>query len=179
MLPPLGAARCVGKLVTLSEREAEALREVAAADAGRSTTRRDLSLLLERGRRTKTTVALSRAEARQFGDLLATGAFGSNLANPGRGLTIPRTGGGRRVLYRESQAGLTSHRLDTNFSRPLTRRSPTVGFLGAGRADRRGAFAPLRLTSLPPSAPTFLTQDVLESTPHGTTRACCERAAGA
>jgi len=64
----------------LSGREAEALRDVAATDAGRSTTRRDLSLLLERGLRTKTTVALSRAEARELADLLATGAFGSNLA---------------------------------------------------------------------------------------------------
>jgi hypothetical protein len=34
----------------------------------------------ERGLRTKTTVALSRAEARELADLLATGAFGSNLA---------------------------------------------------------------------------------------------------
>jgi hypothetical protein len=40
----------------------------------------DLSLLLERGLRTKTTVALSPAEARELADLLATGAFGSNLA---------------------------------------------------------------------------------------------------
>ena len=70
----------IGKLVTLSEREAGELRDVAAADAGRSTTRRDLSLLLERGLRTKTTLALNRAEARELADLLATGAFGSNLA---------------------------------------------------------------------------------------------------
>jgi hypothetical protein len=70
----------IGTLVTLSEREAEALRDVAAADAGRSTTRRDLSLLFERGLRTKSTVALSRAEARELADLLATGAFGSNFA---------------------------------------------------------------------------------------------------
>jgi hypothetical protein len=70
----------IGKLVTLSERAAEALRDVASADAGRSTTRRDLSLLLERGLRTKTTVALSRAEARELADLMATGAFGSSLA---------------------------------------------------------------------------------------------------
>jgi predicted O-methyltransferase YrrM len=77
---PLVQLDVIGKLVTLSEREAEALREVAAADAGRSTSRRDLSLLLERGLRTKTTVALSRAEARELADLLATGAFGSNLA---------------------------------------------------------------------------------------------------
>jgi hypothetical protein len=52
----------LGTLVTLSEREADELRDVAAADAGRSTARRDLSLLLARGLRTKSTVALSRAE---------------------------------------------------------------------------------------------------------------------
>jgi len=70
----------IGKLVTLSEREAGELRDVAAADAGRSTTRRDLSLLLERGQRTKPTVALSRAEARELADLLTRAGFGSNLA---------------------------------------------------------------------------------------------------
>jgi hypothetical protein len=70
----------IGKLVTLSEREAGELRDVAAADAGRSTTRRDLSLLLERGLRTKTTVALNRAEARDLAELLTRGGFGSNLA---------------------------------------------------------------------------------------------------
>ena len=70
----------IGQLVTLSEREAEELRDVAAGEAGRSTSRRDLSILLERGLRTKTTVALSRAEARELTDLLATGGFGSNLA---------------------------------------------------------------------------------------------------
>lgn len=70
----------IGELVTLSEREAEELRDVAAAEAGRSTSRRDLSILFERGLRTKTTVALSRAEARELADLLATGGFGSNLA---------------------------------------------------------------------------------------------------
>ena len=69
----------IGKLVTLSEREAEELRDVAAADAGRSSTRRDLSLF-ERGLRTKTTVALSRAEARDVADLLTRAGFGSNLA---------------------------------------------------------------------------------------------------
>jgi hypothetical protein len=68
----------IGKLVTLSEREAGELRDVAAADAGRSSTRRDLSLLLERGLRTKTTVALSRAEARELVETSAR--FGSNLA---------------------------------------------------------------------------------------------------
>jgi hypothetical protein len=53
------------------------LREVdAAADAGRSTTRRDLSLLLARGLRTKTTVALSRAEGRELAELLPTTGSG-------------------------------------------------------------------------------------------------------
>jgi hypothetical protein len=70
----------IGKLVTLSEREAKELRDVAAADAGRSTTRRDLSLLLERGLRTKTTVALSRAEARELAELLTSAGSSSNLA---------------------------------------------------------------------------------------------------
>jgi hypothetical protein len=70
----------IGKLVTLSEREAKELRDVAAADAGRSTTRRDLSLLLERGLRTKTTVALSRAEARELVELLTSAGSNSNLA---------------------------------------------------------------------------------------------------
>jgi hypothetical protein len=70
----------LGTLVTLSERESEELRKVAAADAGRSTTRRDLSLLLARGLNTKTTVALSRAEARELAELLATARLGSNLA---------------------------------------------------------------------------------------------------
>ena len=70
----------IGTLVTLSEREAEGLRDVAAADAGRSTSRRDLSLLLERGLRTRTTVAISRAEARELAELLTRGGFGSDLA---------------------------------------------------------------------------------------------------
>src|SRR5205085_3371549 len=48
----------IGQRVTLSEREAEELRRAAAADAGRSSARRDLSLLLERGLRTKATVAI-------------------------------------------------------------------------------------------------------------------------
>ena len=78
--PPLVTLDVLGTLVTLSEREAEELRNVAAADAGRSTTRRDLSLLLARGLRTKTTVALSRAEARELAELLPTAGLGSNLA---------------------------------------------------------------------------------------------------
>jgi len=69
----------VGKPVTLSDREAEELRDAAAADAGRSSARRDLSLLLERGLRTKRIVALNRAEARELAELLTTGEFSSNL----------------------------------------------------------------------------------------------------
>ena len=70
----------IGQLVTLSEREAEELRHAAAADAGRSTARRDLSLLLDRGLRKRTTVVLSRAEARELVELLVAGSFSTNFA---------------------------------------------------------------------------------------------------
>jgi hypothetical protein len=70
----------IGHGITLSEREAEELRHAAAADAGRSSARRDLSLPLERGLRTKETVALSRAEARELAELLASGGVGTNFA---------------------------------------------------------------------------------------------------
>jgi hypothetical protein len=70
----------IGKLVTLSERQAEELRAAAAAEAGRSSARRVLSLLLDRGLRTRTTVALSRAEARELAELLRSGGFRTDLA---------------------------------------------------------------------------------------------------
>jgi hypothetical protein len=70
----------IGKLVTLSQREAEKLRAAAAAEAGRSSARRDLSVLLERGLRTRTTVALSRAEARELAEFLRDGGFRTDLA---------------------------------------------------------------------------------------------------
>ena len=70
----------IGSLVTLSQREAEELRAAAAADAGRSSARRNLSLLLDRGLRTQTTVALSRAEARELAELLTTGGLRQDLA---------------------------------------------------------------------------------------------------
>jgi hypothetical protein len=70
----------IGKLVTLSEREAEELRAAAAAEAGRSSARRDLSVLLDRGLRTRTTIALSRAEARELSELLKSGGFRADLA---------------------------------------------------------------------------------------------------
>ena len=69
----------IGKLVTLSQREAEELRAAAAAEAGRSSARRDLSLLLERGLRTQCTVALNRAEARELAELLRSGGFRAEL----------------------------------------------------------------------------------------------------
>ena len=70
----------IGKLVTLSEREAEELRAAAAAEAGRSSAGRDLSLLLDRGLRTRTTIALSRAEARELAELLRSGGVRADLA---------------------------------------------------------------------------------------------------
>jgi hypothetical protein len=70
----------IGHLITLSEREAEELRGAAAGDAGRSSARRDLSLLLARALRTRRPVALSRAEARELTELVMSGDFESNLA---------------------------------------------------------------------------------------------------
>jgi hypothetical protein len=46
--------------------------------AGRA--RRDLSLLLDRGLRTRTSVALSRAEARELAELLRSSGFRTDLA---------------------------------------------------------------------------------------------------
>ena len=70
----------VGQLLTLSEREAEELRRAAAAEAGRSSARRDLSLLLERGLQTHATVVLNRAEARELAELLDGNGFRANFA---------------------------------------------------------------------------------------------------
>ena len=70
----------LGQEVTLSEREAEELRAAAEGDAGRSTTRRDLSLLLGRALETGSTIALNRAEARELAALVSDGRFDSNLA---------------------------------------------------------------------------------------------------
>ncbi len=70
----------IGQLVTLSEREAEELRGAAAADAGRSSARRDLSLLLDRGLQTHATVVLNRAEARELAELLDAGGSRANFA---------------------------------------------------------------------------------------------------
>ena len=69
----------IGTLVTLSERDPEELRAAAAADAGRTSARRDLALLLERALPTRTTIALSRAEARELAVLATTSGFAANL----------------------------------------------------------------------------------------------------
>ncbi len=69
----------LGQHVTLSEREAEELRAAAEGDAGHSTTRRDLSLLLARALETGSTIALNRAEARELVTLVSEGSFHSNL----------------------------------------------------------------------------------------------------
>ena len=68
----------LGQQVTLSEREAEELRAAAEGDAGRSTTRRDLSLLLERALQSGAMIALSRAEARELITLVSSDRFGRN-----------------------------------------------------------------------------------------------------
>jgi CubicO group peptidase (beta-lactamase class C family) len=52
----------------------------AAADAGCSSAGRDPALLLERALRRRTTVALSRAEARELAELVTTGGFAASLA---------------------------------------------------------------------------------------------------
>jgi hypothetical protein len=70
----------IGRPVTLSEREAEEVRDAVGADAGRSIARHDLALLLERGLRKRTTVALNRAEARELGELLESSRLSVNLA---------------------------------------------------------------------------------------------------
>jgi hypothetical protein len=70
----------LGQLLTLSEREAEELRDAAAADAGRSSALRDLLLLLGRGLQTHATVVLNRAEARELAELLDAGGFRANFA---------------------------------------------------------------------------------------------------
>jgi hypothetical protein len=69
----------IGQLVTLSEREAEELRLAAAADAGRSSARRDLSLLLDRGLQTRATVVLNRAEARELAELVDAEGLRANF----------------------------------------------------------------------------------------------------
>ncbi len=51
----------------------------AAADAGRSSARRDPALPLERALRRRTTVALNRAEAGELAELVTTGGFAANL----------------------------------------------------------------------------------------------------
>ena len=69
----------IGQLVTLSEHEAEELRDAAAEEAGHSSARRDLSLLLDRALQTEKTFALNRAEARAFAELLGAASISTNI----------------------------------------------------------------------------------------------------
>lgn len=79
-----------GTLVTLSAAAAVELRDAAAADAGRSSARRDLSLILERALTTNATVALRRAEARELADILAEHHLGGRFAELGQALAAAR-----------------------------------------------------------------------------------------
>jgi hypothetical protein len=109
----------LGHGITLSEREAEELRHAAAADAGRSSARRDLSLLLERGLRTEATVALSRAEARELAELLAGGGAKTNFALLQEALLLaPRLGSGglprqRRIASSAVSRDVVAHLPDS------------------------------------------------------------------
>ena len=60
-----------GRVVTIPSAAAVSLRDAAAADAARSSARRDLSLVLTRALETGSTVALQRGEARELADLVA------------------------------------------------------------------------------------------------------------
>ena len=59
-----------GELVHLDDAVAAAARDAAAADAARSSARRDLSLILDRALESGTTIALRRAEMRELAALL-------------------------------------------------------------------------------------------------------------
>ena len=60
----------IGQKVSAPDGVISRLRELAAAEAGRSNSARDLSLVLERALRTHATVALQRGEARALIELL-------------------------------------------------------------------------------------------------------------
>jgi hypothetical protein len=64
-----------GKL-TLDVEEARGIRDAAAAEAGRSTTARDISLLLDRALSEGSVVALRRNEAHTLLELARTAGFG-------------------------------------------------------------------------------------------------------
>jgi hypothetical protein len=59
-----------GLRVRLAAAEIAELRDAAAADGGRSSARRDLSLILDRALQMRTSAALRRAEARELAHLL-------------------------------------------------------------------------------------------------------------
>jgi hypothetical protein len=63
-----------GQTVSVTAGVAARLRELAAAEAGRSNSARDLSLVLDRALRTGAKVSLQRGEARALSKLLRTPA---------------------------------------------------------------------------------------------------------
>ena len=70
----------LGKTVSVPDAAVARLRELAAAEAGRSNTARDLSLVLDRALKTGAHVALHRGEARALVDLLANHSDDAELA---------------------------------------------------------------------------------------------------
>ena len=62
----------LGEKVSAPSGAVTRLRDLAAAAAGRSSSARDLSLVLDRAIQTKTTVALHRGETRALSSLLET-----------------------------------------------------------------------------------------------------------
>lgn len=69
----------LGQTVTVSPTAVAKLRDLAAAEVGRSNSARDLSLVLDRALRTGAMVALHRGEARALLDLLHTHSADSEL----------------------------------------------------------------------------------------------------
>jgi hypothetical protein len=64
-----------GVVATITDGQAEQLRNAAEAEAGRSDAHRDLALLIDRALRTHKRVALQRGERRALDELLARDQF--------------------------------------------------------------------------------------------------------
>ncbi len=77
--------------------------------------------MLERGLRTKTTVALSRAEARELADLLATDAFGSNLALLQEALLLAQPMASSGPAMKQSETVTSMFRISISFFVSTTR----------------------------------------------------------
>lgn len=70
----------LGRPVTAAEQTVACVRDLAAAQAGRSASARDLSLVLDRVLKTGARIALRRGEARALVDLLASRSDDAELA---------------------------------------------------------------------------------------------------